>query len=242
MFMEKKALLLDMNSTFMFGEDRFDENEDFAIYYRSIGGKLPKEDLDHIIRSSYKYLDERYPDERYRHSFPSVDEAIENTRYPGLSVEEKDKIINTFAFHELGHIPQEFIGVLHKLKERFILAVVIDIWSPKKAWLDTFAKAGISKLFSASSFSSDHGMVKPSPKPFELVVEQLNLPKEKCLVIGDSVRRDLGGAVAAGIDCILMGSTNDPRARGCYPSLLDFSNEIQKTANKELLSSTSFCS
>ena len=144
-----------------------------------------------------------------------------------MAKDEIEKIIDTFSFHELGYIPQEYIDVLHKLEERFILAVVIDIWSPKKIWLETFEKAGISKLFSASSFSSDHGMVKPSPKPFELVVNQLNLRKEECLVIGDSERRDLGGAMAAGIDCILVGGASSPKAAGCYSNLLEFTNEVE---------------
>ena len=223
----KKALLLDMNSTFMFGEDRFGENEDFFTYYTKTGGSLKKPELDHIMVSAYEYLDTRYPNEKYRNNFPSLNEAIKNSSSLEITNKEIEKIIDTFSFHELGHIPQEFIDVLHKLKERFILAVVIDIWSPKKLWLETFEKAGITKLFSASSFSSDHGMVKPSPKPFELVVNQLGLPKDDCLVIGDSIRRDLGGAEAAGIDCVLVGGASDPRASGCYPSLLEFSHEIQ---------------
>jgi len=230
MFKEKKALLLDMNGTFMFGEDRFGGNEDFFSYYKKIGGSHKKKELNHIIMSAYEYLDIRYPDERYRHNFPSLKEAIEKVHDAELTKEEIGKIIDTFAFHELGHIPQEFIDTLHKLKERFILAVVIDIWSPKKPWLETFENAGISQLFSAVSFSSDHGMVKPSPMPFELVVSQLDLLKEECLVIGDSARRDLGGGIATGIDCILVGGASDPRATACYPSLLEFSNEIQQNS------------
>ncbi len=57
MLKEKKALLLDMNSTFMFEEDRFGENEDFSTYYKKIGGSLKKKELNHIIMSAYKYLD-----------------------------------------------------------------------------------------------------------------------------------------------------------------------------------------
>jgi len=226
MYTNKKALLLDMNSTFMFGEDRFGDNDDFSIYYNSINGKLPKKLLTTIIRAAYQYLDDRYADEKFRHCFPSLEVALDKTLDIALPEEELKKIIKTFAHHELGHIPNEFITVLKELKERFILSVVIDIWSPKKAWLETFKKSGISYLFSASSFSSDHAMVKPSPKPFELVVNQLNLPKAECLVIGDSVRRDLGGAIAAGIDCILVGGVSAPGAIACYPSLLEFSREI----------------
>lgn len=41
-------------------------------------------------------------------------------------------------------------------------------------------------------------------------------------MVGDSVRRDLGGAKAAGIDCVLVGGAEHPDARGCYENLIDF--------------------
>ena len=70
------------------------------------------------------------------------------------------------------------------MREKYILALDIDIWSPKERWLKTFNELGIAQLFFAISFSSDHGMVKPSPKPFEIVVEQIKIPKEECLMVG----------------------------------------------------------
>jgi len=225
-FKEKKALLLDMNSTFMFGEDRFGETEDYSLYYNKIGGTLKKEELNNIITSAYEYLDIRYPNAKYRNNFPSLEKAIQKTFHKKLSEEEIEKIIDTFAFHEMGYITQEYAEALHTLSKYFILAVVIDIWAPKKVWVETFEKHGILNLFSAISFSSDLGVVKPSPGAFELVVGQLNLLKGECLVIGDSVRRDLGGAMAAGIDCVLVGGASDSGALGCYPSLLEFCNEI----------------
>ncbi len=226
MYSNKSALLLDMNSTFMFGEDNFGSSEEFSKYYHKIGGTLPGEDVNGIIRSVYAYLDERYPDENYRHSFPTVEETINHLVENKLSAEEVSKIVRTFAHHEIGNIPTEYIDVLHKLSVSYTLAVVIDIWAPKTTWLTLFEELGIDKLFSASSFSSDHGMVKPSPKPFELVIKKLGIKKEKCLVIGDSIRRDLGGASAAGIDCVLVGVENHAGALGCYKNLLELSYEL----------------
>jgi len=222
-FSEKKALLLDMNSTFMFGEDNFGISEDFSKHYHEIGGTLSQEEINRIIRSVYEYLDVRYPDEKYRHNFPSVENAIKHitSHAHELVGDEISRIIDTFAFHEMGYIPNEYIQALHKLHQTFQLAVVIDIWAPKSAWLSLFKVSGIDKLFSASSFSSDHGMVKPSPKPFDLVIEQLGIKKQQGLVIGDSIRRDLGGAKAAGIDCVLVGGAKHPHAIGCYENLLD---------------------
>lgn len=223
MFKNKKALLLDMNSTFMFGEDRFTEADNFSLYYESIGGTLPEQTVRQIILAAYDYLSVRYPDEIYRHAFPSVETAILETTDHPLSAQEMARLLDTFSFHELGHIPEKYVDVLCKLKNRFTLAAVIDIWSHKQAWLKTFEQTGINTLFSATSFSSDHGMVKPSPKPFELVVNQLNLNKDVCLVVGDSARRDLGGALAAGIDCVLVGGSSDAKALNCFPNLIELS-------------------
>ncbi len=217
----KKVLLLDMNGTFMFGEDRFGNEEDFSVHYTRIGGRLPRDDINRIIRDTYDFLDQRYPDERYRHNFPSLASAIQSVVETDLPHAELAKIIDTFAFHELGTIPAEYAAALHGLRRKFMLAAVIDIWSPKAAWLDTFARTGIAPLFSALSFSSDHGRVKPSPKPFEQVLATLEISKTEAVVIGDSPRRDLGGAVNAGIDCILVGGAKHPGAIACVANLLE---------------------
>ena len=66
-------------------------------------------------------------------------------------------------------------------------------------------------------------MVKPSPKPFDIVVNQLDIKKKDCIVVGDSPRRDLGGALAANLDCILVGGEKDSRAVAHLDSLLTFS-------------------
>ncbi len=228
MFSEKKTLLLDMNSTFMFGEDNFGSSEDFSKYYHKIGGELSRTKINSFIRLIYNYMNNIYPEEKYRHEFPSIKSVIESNVTDKLSDDEISRIIRTFSFHEIGHIPVDFIRTLHKLKQRFQLALVIDIWSPKERWCRLFEELGIDKLFSASSFSSDHGMVKPSPKPFELVLDQLNIEKHKALVIGDSVRRDLGGASLAGIDCVLVGGAKDLGAVKCYENLIAFAYDAHK--------------
>jgi len=87
-FSNKEILLLDMNSTFMFGEDNFGISEDFSQHYHRIGGTLSKEKINKIIRSVYDYSDERYPNEKYRHNFPSVENTIEKMITGKLGREE----------------------------------------------------------------------------------------------------------------------------------------------------------
>lgn len=54
-FLDKfPALLLDMNGTFMFGEDRFGAGEDFHATYRSVGGRrLSAAEVTRFIRACY---------------------------------------------------------------------------------------------------------------------------------------------------------------------------------------------
>lgn len=219
-------MLLDMNGTFMFGEDRFGDAEDFSVHYYAIGGKLPQREINALVRAAYAYLDIRYPDERYRHSFPSLGSAVRAVSRQPLPEDELRRIVDTFAFHELGVVPAEYASALHALREHFALAAVVDIWAPKSAWLKEFERAGISGLFSAVSFSSDHGIVKPSPEPFERVLKQLGLVSSEAIVVGDSPRRDLGGAIGAGIDCILVGGAEHPDALTCFGNLLELCDAL----------------
>lgn len=222
----KKALILDMNSTFMFGEDRFSDSEDFSLHYFQRGGTRPRDGINRIIRDLYEYLDVRYPDETYQLSFPSLERALQDITDENLDETELKKLVETFTYHELGYIPGDYVTALWRLHAQFTLGAVIDIWSPKSAWLDTFERVGISGLFSSISFSSDHGMVKPSPKPFELVLGELEMSKAEAVVIGDSPRRDLGGARNAGIDCILVGGAEHPDALTSFKNLLELCNTI----------------
>lgn len=215
-----------MNSTFMFGEDRFGDSEDFSVHYFKIGGTLPQGEINRIVRAVYGYLEARYSNENYRHNFPSVESAIREVANANIDRDEIEKIVDTFAFHELGFIPSDYAAALYKLRQRFTLAAVIDIWSPATAWLNTFERTGIAGLFSATSFSSDHGMVKPSPKPFELVLSQLEIAKSEAIVVGDSLKRDLGGAKNAGIDCILVGGAEHPHALKSFSNLLELCNAV----------------
>ena len=225
-YQNKEVILLDMNSTFMFEEDRFGEQEDFSIYYKSIGGQLSSADINKTIRQVFEYLSAIYPQEEYRNCFPTLQEAIDACTCNEFNVQDVEKIIETFAFYEHGEISTSYVQCLKALNKRFVMALVVDIWAPKQKWINTFKNLGIWELFSAHSFSSDHGMVKPSPKPFEMVVNDLGVSKEACLVIGDSVRRDLGGAEAAGLDCVLVGGGMSEKAVETFSTLLDFQNLV----------------
>lgn len=226
MFSGKTALLLDMNGTFMFGQDRFGDTEDYSLHYRSLGGSLPKAEINGLIRAIYQYLYARYIDENYWDCFPTVEAAIGEVMDGVLPHDEIGKIVATFAFHELGYVPEGYALALYALSRHFTLAAVTDIWSPKPAWLNEFTRAGITNLFSCISFSSDHGRVKPSPVPFQRVLAHLGIAYSEVVMIGDSPHRDLQGANSAGIACILVGGAKHPNALTTFNNLLELSDAL----------------
>lgn len=219
---EFEVVLLDMNGTFMFGHDRFGDGEDYGAYFKEIGGMLPGEDARRIIRDVFEYLEPRYPDPEYGECFPSIERALGAVVPEGVvSDADRQRLVATFAYHECGIVPLEHGEALAELASRFRLGLVADAWAPRETWIDALVRAGVDGLFGAMSFSSDHGVVKPSPKPFLQVLGQLGGEPGRTVVIGDSVRRDLGGAMAAGMPCILVGGDTDARALAAVDGLAD---------------------
>jgi FMN phosphatase YigB (HAD superfamily) len=216
------TILLDMNDTFMFGADRFGSNEDYSIVYHQLGGMIESVRVNQLIQAAYAYLDIRYPDPQYRESFPSLREAFVSVEgQDSLSEMDLELLIETFARHELGFVPPKYATAINQLSQRFRLGLVIDIWAPKTLWIETLNQCGVLSLCESASFSSECGIVKPSPLPFLNVLEEMQVNRQDAVVIGDSVRRDLGGATAAGIACILVGGAKHPSALGSVANLID---------------------
>ena len=206
------SLLLDMNDTVMFGHDRF---------YRRLGGSLPEELATRLIANVYSTLALKYPNPRYFEHFPSIQDALQEIAPSGVLDEvELQLLVDTFAHFECGRVPPEYAQALDKLAKTHKLGLVADIWAPRAAWISEFSRAGILHLFDVISFSSDDGIVKPSARPFLKVLATIGSSKERTLMIGDSIRRDIGGAAAAGIQSVLVGGACDPSALSCAPNLL----------------------
>jgi predicted HAD superfamily phosphohydrolase YqeG len=57
-------------------------------------------------------------------------------------------------------------------------------------------------------------------------LEEMQVTPPDAVMIGDSVRRDLGGATAAGISCILVGGAKHSSALGAVANLIDLVESI----------------
>ncbi|MEM7253417.1 MAG: HAD family hydrolase [Pseudomonadota bacterium] len=214
-----ETLLLDMHGTFMFGGDNFAPGTDYSRTYHELGGSLPAADVNRIIRRAHEYLSARYADPGWFERFPTVADALEATAGIYLRRPEVARLVQTFAVHEVGEISAIAVDALRLLASRFKVGLVTDIWSPKPLWLRALERHGLNNVFDVMVFSSDRGVVKPSPKAFGHCVDRLRANPRRTVVVGESVERDLGGARAASLDCVLVGGETHNEASANFGDL-----------------------
>ena len=59
-------------------------------------------------------------------------------------------------------------------------------------------------LISATVSSSDHGLMKPHPSIFSAALQLLGVAPAEAVMVGDSVRQDVEGALSVGMRAILL--------------------------------------
>ncbi|HKQ30658.1 MAG TPA: HAD family hydrolase [Burkholderiales bacterium] len=196
-----KALLFDMNSTFMFGEDRFHDGEDFHRTYISMGGRaLSAAKVDHYIRACYAGMSRDFEDPACYESFPTLAQGLR--RYASPPEDELPILERVFAFHELGSVPESSAVLLRRLAVTHKLALVANIWAPKQAWLDEFKRAGMEGVFDHAVFSSDFGHIKPSPLLYHKALQGVGARPQDAIFVGDSLRYDMEGAKKVGMTTV----------------------------------------
>ena len=70
-------------------------------------------------------------------------------------------------------------------------------------------------LIAATVSSSEHGFMKPHPSIFAAALQLVDVPAAAAVMVGDSVRQDVEGALNAGLHAVLLhrGEDEHPRAR-----------------------------
>jgi putative hydrolase of the HAD superfamily len=196
-----KALLFDMNSTFMFGEDRFGDEEDFYQTYLSTGGeRLSSAEVTRFIRACYDGMSGDFENPARYDDFPSLVEGFR--LYSRAPEEELPFLERTFALHELGSVPELSAAILRRLSKTHRLALVANIWAPKAPWLEEFKRAGIEDVFHHAVFSSDFRSIKPSPVLYQRALQGVGVEPGEALFVGDSLRYDMEGAKRVGITTV----------------------------------------
>jgi FMN phosphatase YigB (HAD superfamily) len=208
-----RVVLLDMNSTFMFGEDRFGEDQDFFATYQSVGGTvLDQAKVTKLIRSTFESMAADYENPSMYDAFPQVREVM--CYYaPELSERELSILDHVFGLHELGTVSGEYAEFLQTLAKTHRLGLVANIWCKKTLWLEELQKANVLHLFESTIFSSDYTCMKPSLQMYEMALKPFDIDKSEVIFMGDSLRCDIEGAKRAGLSTVWINP-----ARNSHPA------------------------
>jgi len=198
------VVLLDVSHTFMFDVDRFSDTEDYGATYRQIGGNLLSNGKIHrTIAALFDNMLANYENPSCYDSFPPVSNYLRGmSELKNFSADEIQLLAQVFAMHEVGTIPATHVKALHQLHETHRLGIVSNIWSSSDLYLREFERVGIRNLFDVIIFSSDYSCIKPSPSIFAKAIEVLDVDHSKIVFVGDSLKRDIAGAKAAGLSSV----------------------------------------
>jgi putative hydrolase of the HAD superfamily len=191
------VLLLDLNGTFMFGQDRFGPDEDYYATYRSIGGeRLSRESLLQAIRSCCEGVLRDYESPDRFDDFPSLAEAFRT--HAGVDEADVRDLERVFAVHEMGYVPDSHADFLRRVAKTHQLGIVSNICALPDPWLEAFERSGLRSLFSGIVFSSTGRSIKPSHVLFRQAFDTIPVGS-RVLFAGDSLERDVIPAKALGL-------------------------------------------
>jgi putative hydrolase of the HAD superfamily len=136
---------------------------------------------------------------------------------------ENQKIFNEYLMKTLGYVDNKFLAAgivsyrrareaslqlypnvnrcLFELIKMGIHLVLVSDAPSREAWLRIY-HLNLHHVFDLVLTFDETGVRKPSPKPFNMALEKMNITSDQALMIGDWPERDVVGAKKVGIRTI----------------------------------------
>ena len=183
---------------------------------REAGEEVPEQALVDAFAEAHRLVDADHArgidltfDERVRQVLSLVD--------PGLSARvDSHTIVRLGAALDgpfLAHPPRLLPGVVKTLRALAGLGVALAIVSntglTSPGGYGLFLEAhGVRRLFRVLSFSTGHGVAKPTERIFQATLETLGVQPRDALHVGDDLRTDVAGAHRAGLRTVWVSGVD----------------------------------
>ena len=124
-------------------------------------------------------------------------------------------------FHRFGEpaaweVYPEVPATLAELRRMGLALAVVSNWDARLPPL--LARLGLGERFAAIVYSSEVGIEKPDPRIFAVALDRLGVAPEEAVHVGDSSREDVEGALAAGMEALLLVRPGEPPPLSHRPS------------------------
>ncbi len=130
-----------------------------------------------------------------------VRQVFAGTDFPGFELFFRD-LFDYFRRPEAWRVFDDVLPVLRVLSERGVKLAVVSNFDSRL--FELMSGLGLSDYFQAIHISSRAGAAKPDPKIFRMALAQAGVDPGQAIHVGDSIREDVDGAVAAGILPLLL--------------------------------------
>jgi len=116
---------------------------------------------------------------------------------PKGDVKSTAQIRQDYARHIMMKPRPDAVAVISKLKSRGYKTSLISNCTPDapEIWPDTT----FAPLFDVGVFSCSVGLMKPDPRIYQIILEQLMVEPDECLYIADGIDQELAGASQVGM-------------------------------------------
>ena len=132
-----------------------------------------------------------------------ADQEVEDSKLAEELAERFD--VERRARHE---VFADVAAPLNRLQESHSLALVTN--GAACLQREKLAASGLSDYFEVVVVSADLGVAKPDASIFEHALSQLGVDADRAVMVGDSISKDVEGALAAGLEAVWVNRDERP--------------------------------
>jgi HAD superfamily hydrolase (TIGR01549 family) len=203
-----RAVFFDVDFTLIYPGPRF-QGEGYARFCAEQGVEVDAGKFDQAVAAASFILDEVedpiYDASLFVHYTASIIEHMGGRGANVISIAER--VYEQWATNHHFEMYDDVEPVLNELVGR---GLTLGVISNSHRSLETFkAHFKLDTLITTAVSSAEHGFMKPHPSIFERALDQAGVPAAEAMMIGDSLRADIEGAVALGMRGLLLRRSGD---------------------------------
>jgi HAD superfamily hydrolase (TIGR01662 family) len=203
-----RAVFFDVDFTLIYPGPAF-QGEGYQRFCASHGVTVAAGTFDEAVKASAFIIDEveepTYDHELFVRYTASIIEHM-GGRGPGV-IPAAREIYEQWATNHHFEMYDDVEPVLRALVEQgFTVGAISNSHRSLEAFCEHFSLRG---LIHATVSSFEHGYLKPHPSIFEEALTRAGVEAASSLMVGDSVKADVSGALAAGMRAVLLRRSGD---------------------------------
>ena len=204
----RRGIFFDVDFTLIYPGPTF-QGEGYVRFCVEQGVRVDGQRFDAAVAAASFILDEVeepiYDAALFLHYTATIIEQM-GGRGPGV-MRAAQRIYDQWAANHHFEIYDDVTPALTMLAARgYTPGVISNSHRSLESFADHFKLNG---LINTAVSSAEHGYMKPHPSIFETAMAQARVAPENALMVGDSIRADIEGALAAGMKAILLRRSGD---------------------------------